>query len=411
MISLDEARAYVVGLGSSLGSVEVPVAEADGLVLAEDVVASELVPGDDNAAMDGWGLRSVDAAEPGATLRVVGRQMAGVADGTLSVGPGEAVRIMTGAPIPAGVDAVEMVERSSTSGDEGRNETVTFELPVPAGQFIRRAGEDVSPGQRVLPAGTRLTPAAIGVAVSVGRRRVAVVRRPRVGVVSTGDELVIEDRPLRQGELRDSNRPGLLAAVARLGAEAVDLGRVPDDEALIEAALVRGAEDCDLVLSSGGVSMGDADLVKVILARLGDMAWMQVAIKPAKPLAAGLVGSTPVVGLPGNPVSSHVSFMLFAAPLIARLAGREDPILRLRATLVDGLSGRPAAEVTGEVDERTYFTRVLTESNGEGTWIARSAGAQGSHQMSTMALANGLAVQPGGVAVAPGAEATIWLLP
>lgn len=411
MTPLDEARSFVVGLGSKLGSVEVPVADADGLVLAEDVVATEPVPGDDNAAMDGWGLRSADATEPGATLRVVGRQMAGVADPGLTVGPGEAVRIMTGAPIPAGVDAVEMVERTSVSDGNDRNEAVTFELSVPVGQFIRRAGEDVSPGQRVLPAGTRLTPAAIGVAVSVGRRRVTVVRRPRVGVVSTGDELVTEDRPLRTGELRDSNRPGLLAAVARMGAEAVDLGRVPDDEALIEAALLRGAEDCDLVLSSGGVSMGDADLVKVILARLGDMRWMQVAIKPAKPLAAGTVGSTPVVGLPGNPVSSHVSFMLFAAPLIARLAGRNDPILRLRATLVDGLAGRPAAEVNGRVDERTHFTRVLVESDDEGVWTARSAGGQGSHQLSTMALANGLATQPGGVAIEPGAEATILMLP
>ena len=186
---------------------------------------------------------------------------------------------------------------------------------------------------------------------------------------------------------------------------------MPDDEALIEAALLRGAEDCDLVLSSGGVSMGDADLVKVILARLGDMRWMQVAIKPAKPLAAGTVGSTPVVGLPGNPVSSHVSFMLFAAPLIARLAGRNDPILRLRATLVDGLAGRPAAEVNGRVDERTHFTRVLVESDDEGVWTARSAGGQGSHQLSTIALANELATQPGGVAIEPGAEATILMLP
>lgn len=408
MIPLDEARAFVVGLGSQLEAVEVLIGEADGLVLAEDVVAADEVPGDDNSAMDGWGMRSADVAEAGTTLRVVGAQMAGVADPSVSVGAGEAVRIMTGAPIPAGVDAVEMVERAKASlGDDGV-ESVTFDLAVPAGQFIRRAGEDVSTGQRVLPVGTPLTPAAIGVAVSVGRRRVSVVRRPRVGVMSTGDELVTDDRALRPGELRDSNRPGLLAAVARLGAEVVDLGRIPDDEALIEAAILSGAKECDLVLSSGGVSMGDADLVKVILARLGEMRWMQVAIKPAKPLAAGTVGTTPVVGLPGNPVSSHVSFLLFAAPLIARLAGREgDPILRVQATLTEGLSGR-SPDVP---DVRTHFVRVMAEHDRHGTWTARTAGEQGSHQLSTMALANGLAMQPGGAPIEPGETTTVILVP
>jgi molybdopterin molybdotransferase len=235
---------------------------------------------------------------------------------------------------------------------------------------------------------------------------VSVVRRPRVGVISTGDELVVEDRPLRPGELRDSNRPGLLAAVARLGAEAIDLGWVPDDEALLEAALVSGTESCDLVLTSGGVSMGDADLVKVMLARLGDMRWMQIAIKPAKPLAAGTVGDTPVVGLPGNPVSSHVSLVLFAAPLIARLAGRHnDPIARVCAALPDGLPGRS----TG--DGKTHFVRVLATHDDAGQWSARSAGTQGSHQLSTMSLANGLAIQPGGEAIGAGSTAVVLLLP
>ncbi|CCM65994.1 MAG: molybdopterin molybdotransferase MoeA [Candidatus Microthrix sp.] len=403
MIPLEEARSYVLGLGTPLESVEMPVGEAAGLVLAADVVAADAVPGDDNSAMDGWGLRAADATEPGTTLRVVGAQMAGVADEALRVGPGEAVRIMTGATIPAGVDAVEMVERADVDGD-----SVTLHLPVPAAQFIRRAGEDAVAGQRVLPIGTLLTPAGVGVATSVGAARVTVTRRPRVGVVSTGDELVSGDRPLRSGELRDSNRPGLLAAVARLGAEPVDLGWVPDDEARISEVLLRGAESCDLVLSSGGVSMGDADLVKVILARLGEMRWMQVAIKPAKPLAAGVVGSTPVVGLPGNPVSSHVSLLLFGAPLIARLAGRrDDPIVRVGALVSGGLPGHAA----GGGDEKTHFTRVQTSCDANGEWTVRSAGAQGSHQLSTMALANGLAVQPGGVEVPAGATATVLLLP
>lgn len=408
MTPLEEARSFVLGLGAPLETVEVAVADSDGMVLATDVVAAEQVPGDDNSAMDGWGLRAADAAEPGATLRVVGRQMAGVADPGLRVEPGEAVRIMTGAPIPSGVDAVEMVERADASDSEISGGEVTFQLAVPEGQFIRRAGEDVTPGQHVLPEGTLMTPAGVGVATSVGRHLVTVVRRPRVGVVSTGDELVTADRPLRSGELRDSNRPGLLAAVARLGAEPVDLGWVPDDEGQIEAVLRHGAETCDLVLSSGGVSMGDADLVKVILARIGDMRWMQVAIKPAKPLAAGTIGGTPVVGLPGNPVSSHVSLLLFAAPLIARLAGRhDDPVTRVRATLIDGLGGRAADDPDG----KTHFVRVRVEGDDQGSWSARTAGSQGSHQLSTMALANGLAIQPDGILLDAGDTATVLVLP
>ncbi|MEZ5372424.1 MAG: molybdopterin molybdotransferase MoeA [Microthrixaceae bacterium] len=403
MIPLEEARSFVLGLGSPVETIEVPVADSDGLVLAADIVAAEAVPGDDNSAMDGWGVRSADATEAGVTLRVVGRRLAGVADERLAVGPGEAVRIMTGAPIPSGVDAVEMVERSDDLGDR-----VRLHQAVPVGQFIRRAGEDVTAGQYVLPAGTLMTPAGVGVATSVGRAGLSVVRRPRVGVVSTGDELVTDDRPLRSGELRDSNRPGLLAAVARLGADPVDLGWVPDDEVKIESVLRRGAESCDLVLSSGGVSMGEADLVKVILGRLGEMRWMQVAIKPAKPLAAGVIGTTPVVGLPGNPVSSHVSLLLFAAPLIARLAGRhDDPVDRVRATLADALPGRAA----GEGDDKTHFVRVRVDHDHDGTWTARTAGSQGSHQLSTMALANGLAVQRGGVGIEAGEQVVVLLLP
>ena len=403
MIPLEEARSFVLGLGSPVETIEVPVADSDGLVLAADIVAAEAVPGDDNSAMDGWGVRSADATEAGVTLRVVGRRLAGVADERLAVGPGEAVRIMTGAPIPSGVDAVEMVERSDDLGDR-----VRLHQAVPVGQFIRRAGEDVTAGQYVLPAGTLMTPAGVGVATSVGRAGVSVVRRPRVGVVSTGDELVTDDRPLRSGELRDSNRPGLLAAVARLGADPVDLGWVPDDEVKIESVLRRGAESCDLVLSSGGVSMGEADLVKVILGRLGEMRWMQVAIKPAKPLAAGVIGTTPVVGLPGNPVSSHVSLLLFAAPLIARLAGRhDDPVVRVRATLADALPGR----AVGEGDDKTHFVRVRVDHDHDGIWTARTAGSQGSHQLSTMALANGLAVQRGGVGIEASEQAIVLLLP
>ena len=238
-----------------------------------------------------------------------------------------------------------------------------------------------------------MTPGHLGVLASVGVERVVVHRRPRVGVLSTGDELVVSG-PLARGQIRDSNRPTLLALVREAGFEAIDLGVAADDEASITSALEHAVASCDAVLTSGGVSMGDLDFVKVVLDRIGDMRWMQIAIKPAKPFAFGTVGPTPVFGLPGNPVSSMVSFELFARPALRQMAGRRDlDRLVVPAVAVDGLRRTP--------DGKTHFARVVATQVDDGSWTVRSAGGQGSHQLAAMAAANALAILPDGEGVAP----------
>jgi molybdenum cofactor synthesis domain-containing protein len=382
VISLTDAQAFVSSLVSPLAPVRVPVREARGLVLAEPVVATEPVPPFANTAMDGFAVRSVDAHD-GARLRIVGTVAAGaVHDGTL--GAGEAVRIMTGAPMPDGADAVIMVELTSVDGDD-----VVLAGDARAGQHVRPVGDDIRPGDEVLSVGTVLRPAALGVLATVGVAEVLVVPRPRVGVMSTGDELVEGTGPLGPGQIRDSNRLSVLALVEEAGFEAVDLGLIRDDEAAIEVALVDGAATCDAVLSSGGVSMGDFDFVKVVLDRIGDMRWMQVAIRPAKPLAAGTIGSTPIIGLPGNPVSSIVSFELFARPALDAMAGRPT---QGRPQLVARLDG----DLPRHPDGKIHFVRVTLHQEGGGGWVAGSSGGQGSHHTVAMAAADGLAVLPDG---------------
>ena len=225
-----------------------------------------------------------------------------------------------------------MVERTAAEGDR-----VEVQTEVEAGNHIRRSGEDVQPGDVVIDAGTMVTPAHLGVLLSVGCTSVSVVPRPRVGVISTGDELVADGSPLRPGQIVDSNRPTLLALVEAAGFTAVDRGLVADDEDAIDVALRSAAAECDAVVTTGGVSMGDFDYVKVVLDRIGDMRWMQVAIKPAKPLAFGTIDGTPVFGLPGNPVSSMVSFELFARPALRRMMGHPEPDARV----VDAVADEP----------------------------------------------------------------------
>ncbi|MEM8708882.1 MAG: gephyrin-like molybdotransferase Glp, partial [Actinomycetota bacterium] len=267
MIPLDEARSYVLDRIVRLGSVPVPLADAAGLVLAADVVADEQVPPFANTAMDGFAVRAADVASIPVTLDVVGTIAAGsTLDG--EVGPGQAARIMTGAPMPAGADAVVMVEKTTLDEEAG---TVVVDLSVPEGNHVRGAGEDVEPGDVLFTVGTVLTAGHLGVLASVGVQQVECVRRPRVGVISTGDELVDDGRPLQPGEIRDSNRRTLLTLVAEAGWEAVDLGIAVDQPDTIRDAFSSGAADCDAILSSGGVSMGAFDYVKVVLDEIGDM--------------------------------------------------------------------------------------------------------------------------------------------
>ena len=398
MISLAEARAHVLDRCPGPVVSEVSLAEARGLVTAAPVVATEAVPPFANTAMDGFAVQAADTAVPPVDLGIVGTLPAGVAP-DVEVGVGEAIRIMTGAPMPPGADAVVEVERTSVS-DDGSVVTVAVEVPV--GNHVRSVGDDLRPGDEVVGAGTTLGPGHLGVLASIGVERVVVFRRLRVGVLSTGDELVDGSVPLMAGQIRDANRPALLGLLDEMGVVPVDLGRVADDEAAIAGALLGGVAGCDAVLTSGGVSMGDFDYVKVVLDRIGEMRWMQVAIRPAKPLAFGLVDGVPVFGLPGNPVSSMVSFELFARPALRAMSGHR------------GLD-RPRVEavVVGELrrraDGKVHFGRVVVEYR-DGRYLAWSAGGQGSHQLAAMATATGLAILPDGDGMSDGDEVEVILL-
>ncbi|HEV7888740.1 MAG TPA: gephyrin-like molybdotransferase Glp [Acidimicrobiales bacterium] len=402
MIPLDEARGVVLAGCFRLPAERVPVDEALGLITSEAVVSAQAVPPFANTAMDGFAVRAADTAETPATLTVVGTVAAGSRD-LVPVGQGEAVRIMTGAPIPPGADAVVMVERTQMTEDGG---TVVVLQAASAGDHVRAPGEDVAVGQEVFPAGTELSPGHLGVLASIGVFDVSVFRRPRVGVLSTGDELVDDDRPLQPGQIRDSNRHTLLALVAQAGCTPVDLGVAPDDEAAITDAIERGLSQADALLTSGGVSVGDFDYVKVVLDKLsgGSMRWMQVAVKPAKPLAFGTVGGKPVFGLPGNPVSSMVSFELFARPGLRTLMGHPTPLRpAVRAVADEPLTRRP--------DGKVHFVRVRAVMGDDGRYHVRSSGGQASNLLRSMALANGLAVLPDGKGVAAAGEVDLLTLP
>jgi molybdenum cofactor synthesis domain-containing protein len=399
MIPLAEARAHVLDRIEPLPPAAQPVGGVAGCVAAEDVRASEAIPPFANTAVDGFAVRAADTRGAGsdrpAVLAVTGTVAAGDA-ADRPVGAGEAVRIMTGAPIPPGADAVVMVEDTEVMASPSGGEEVSIRVAVAPGQSVRPAGDDVTRGQVVIGAGTVLSPGHVGLLHSLGREEVAVHPRPRVGVLSTGSELVVGSARLRPGQIRDSNRPTLLTMIAEAGAEPVDLGLVADDERAIGDALRRGAANCDAICTSGGVSMGDYDYVKGVLDRIGDMRWMQVAIKPAKPFAFGVLSggqggegarTVPVFGLPGNPVSSMVSFELFARPALRRMMGYPDgglDRLTVRAVLDEPLRRHP--------DGKTHFARVALRYGDDGRFHARSAGGQGSHQLTGIAGANGLAV-------------------
>jgi molybdenum cofactor synthesis domain-containing protein len=418
VIPFDEALAHVLERCAPLPPRPVPAHEAVGLVLAGDVVAAEAVPSFASTAMDGYAVHAADTAAAPVTLPVVAEVAAGhPADRALR--SGEAMRIFTGAPLPDGTDAVVMVERTERL-DGGR--AVRIGVAVEPGTHLRSAGEDLQAGEHVFSAGDEVTPARRGVLASLGVAEVVAHPRPHVGVISTGDELVQGDEPLQPGQIHDTNRPVLLGLVELAGAVPVDLGHVPDDAGAIRDALTAAAASCDAVITTGGVSMGDTDLVKVVLDELagpGGMRWMQVAIRPAKPLAfgriprvggAGRVGEgggegggtaragerkVPVFGLPGNPVSSMVSFELFARPGVRRLAGHPgDRLSRPRLAAV------AAGPLRRRSDGKVQFVRVEVEVH-DGTLQVRIAGGQGSHQLSAMARANGLAVLPDG----PGVDA------
>jgi molybdenum cofactor synthesis domain-containing protein len=296
-----------------------------------------------------------------------------------------------------------MVEDTERQGAD----EVVIRKSVPQGASVRAAGDDITAGTELFAAGTPVRPAVAGVLASVNATKIRVHRRVRVAVLSTGDELVDDGSALRPGQIRESNKTMLLPLVTEAGAEAVDLGIIRDDEALLERTLREAAATCDAIITSGGVSMGEYDVVKAVLSQIADMRWMQIAIKPAKPFAFGLLESggrpVPVFGLPGNPVSSMVSFELFARPALRQMMGHADVDRpTLQAIADDGLPRRP--------DGRTAYMRVTGSFADDGRFHVRSVGAQGSHQLAATSLANALAVVPDGPGVEPGGSVTTLLL-
>lgn len=396
MLALDDVRAHVIERCPARAPGRVPLAEALGLVTGKDVTATESIPPFANTAMDGFALRAADTVGAPVDLEIVETIAAGHAP-TRTLARGQASRIMTGAVIPEGADAIVMVERTSVDGDR-----VMVEIEVPVGNHVRPAGDDITAGELVIPRGTVLGAGHLGVLASLGVNEVVVHPRPRVGVISTGDELVADGGPLAPGQIRDSNRRTLLSLLAQCDAMPVDLGLVPDDEDLIEAAVLDGVSQCDALVTSGGVSMGDYDYVKAVLDRIGEMRWMQVAIKPAKPFAFGTIGDVPVFGLPGNPVSSMVSFELFARTGLRSMMGYPSPVRpTVTATAGEDLRRTP--------DGKTHFLRVLATHDDDGL-VVRSTGGQGSHMLWAMAKANALAVVPDGDGYRAGERLDVVLL-
>lgn len=378
MRPLEDARWDVLSAVPLLPETTVALDDALGLVLAGPVIAPHGVPPFTNSAMDGYAVRSMDIQEVPAVLSVGEDLPAGyVALG--SVTPGTAIRIMTGAPMPPGADAVVRVEDTELAEGE-----VRINVRVPPGNSVRQAGSDVAAGAEVLPGRRRLSPAMLGVLASLGITHPSVIRRPRVAMLSTGDEVVPVSTPtLRPGTIRDSNRPSLGALLRELGVDVLDLGIVGDDAGALTDAITRAATECDAVMTTGGVSMGDYDLVKQVLADLGSVEFWQVAMQPGKPFAFGLVHGTPLFGLPGNPVSVAVAFEQFARPALLTMMGA-DAVLRPRivARLTEDVSTDPT---------KTVFLRGITDRTEEG-WSVRLSGGQESNVLSAVAAADGFIV-------------------
>jgi len=377
---------------------QVAIFDALDRVLARDIVSPISVPPHDNSAMDGYAFAGAQLKADGPlSLKVVGTALAGAA-WRGSVGPGQCVKIMTGAIMPAGLDTV--VPQEFTQLDGGR---VTIPAAaVRPGDNRRLAGEDLRAGEPALRAGQRLGPAACGLVASLGIADVTVVRRPRVAFFSTGDEILSLGETPREGAVYDSNRYTVFGMLKRLGCDIIDLGVVRDQPELLEAAFRDAAARADAIVTSGGVSVGEADFTKAMMQKLGDVAFWKIAMRPGRPMAVGRIGRSLLFGLPGNPVAVMVTFLAFVRPALLRLmgAGAAPPPL-LKARSQEAMRKKPG---------RTEYQRGLVTTAPDGSLQVRTTGNQGSGVLSSMVQANGLIVlHHGQGSVAPGDEVDVMM--
>lgn len=407
-LSVEQARAAIAARLRPIAAREtVPVAQALGRVLAEDVVSPIDVPAHDNAAMDGYAFAgaALSAVAP-LELRAVATMMAG-APLAHAVGPGQCVRIMTGAVMPAGCDTVVPLELCHVDGQRVRIESGT----VVSGENRRRRGEDLALGRPAIATGRLLKPADLGLVASLGIERIGVVRRLRVAVFSTGDEIAPPGQPLAPGCVYDSNRFSLIGALQRLGMEAIDLGLVRDDPQALQAVLQRAIDCADAVLTSGGVSAGDADYTRNVLQQLGEVAFWKVAMRPGRPFAFGPLHAGDrerpaktvwLFALPGNPVAALVAFYVFARDALLALAGATpQPLPLLQACSATAIRKRPG---------RTEFQRARVSAGPDGAWQVHVADAQGAGILRSMSEANALVVlRHDQGPVAAGDPVDVWL--
>jgi molybdopterin molybdotransferase len=393
-LTVDEALTAVLRELSVLPAEIVPLLDSLGCILANPIVAQDSLPPFANSAMDGYAVRAADLAgasvDAPVTLQVIGDIAAGTVF-TQTITPGTTARIMTGAPMPPGADAIAPVEQSNEAWRDPHrtlaSQVEIYHAPAP-GDYVRPAGEDIQAGSYLLSAGHLLRPQEIGILAALGVAHVPVVRRPRVAVLSTGDELLPIDQPLQPGKIRNSNSYAQAAQLLAMGAAPTLLGIARDTEEDVRARLQEGLDaGVDLFISSAGVSVGAYDVVKTVLAEGGEIGFWRVRMRPGKPLAFGHYRGVPYLGLPGNPVSAMVSFERFARPAVRKMAGH---------TLWTRPEVRAIVQEDIESDGRESYIRALVSREGQG-YIAHLAGAQGSNIISSLVKANALLIVPEGV--------------
>ena len=381
-VSLERALEIAGGLSMERNSEYLPLDMATGRILFEDIISRVDDPRFDNSAMDGWAVREADWKEPGAVLRVVGTSQAGSTD-VPHVREGEACSIMTGAPVPEGADAIVMVEDSTTEGN-----TVTINGPARPG-YIRRRGENLTEGESPLKSGSLLTPSAISLCATMGHDSLPVVRKPSIAVIGVGDELTPPGEPLSKNSIYESNTFGISSLVKKMGCIPLRSDLIRDNIDDLREALDQAAETCDAIITSGGVSMGKWDLVRQIMEEEGQISFWRIMMRPGGPPLFGSWRGTPIFGLPGNPVSSHVVFTVLVAPWISQSMGSDENLgsrmaKRVRVTMQEPLRGAPG---------KLCMRRISIRQEGE-SLVASTSTHQGSGNIHSMVAHNGLSLLP-----------------